>query len=117
MPVLTGNDCNVKKVSNRETSRQNFIAKFKSNRDLKWEETMFFLGQKNSRYFFDRKPKEDDKKTPAASTLQSVVASAVAHSATSTLQSAAASAVAHSAATSDGFNMKPLLQRRRFDLK
>ena len=37
-----------------------------------------------------------------ASTLQSAVVSAVAHSATSTLQSTAASAVAHSAATSDG---------------
>ena len=36
-----------------------------------------------------------------ASTLQSAVVSAVAHSATSTLQSTAASAVAHSAATSD----------------
>ena len=60
---------------------------------------------------------DNDKKTPATSTLQSVVASAVAHSATSTLQSAAASAVAHSAATSDGFNMKLLQQRRRFDLK
>ena len=51
---------------------------------------------------------DNDKKTPAASTLQSVVASAVAHSATSTLQSTAASAVAHSAATSDGSKMKLL---------
>ena len=43
-----------------------------------------------------------------ASTLQSAVVSAVAHSATSTLQSTAASAVAHSAATSDGSKMKLL---------
>ena len=38
----------------------------------------------------------------ATSNLQLTAASAVAHSATSTLQSTAASAVAHSAATSDG---------------